>query len=161
MAITADKIRKQRAVNNKITETRTIVTGQTVYLGALVNFPGGTSQRVRGSANTAAHMFAGVVEEIVNETGSFQSSAAGNTAGTMKCRIAYGHQVIVSVGTAARTATSLGKNVFALDNDTVSDATAAGTALVRVNVGTLVEFTDSTKASAWVELRRIAARDAA
>jgi hypothetical protein len=159
MAITADKIRRYRASANKVLETFAIATGQTVFIGSMVNFVG-TTGRIRDAAAATGRTFAGVVEKIINDSGAAITTGTGNTAGTVKAKITWGVAMVLSVATAARTFTSLNKNVFVADNDTVTDTTGAGTSAVRVKVGALVEFVDSTKTSAWVELRRYASADA-
>lgn len=153
-AITADADRRTRAENNKVTETVAVTTSNTVYIGALVNFVASTG-RVASATAAASRRFAGIVESIVNETGSALTAATGNTAGTVKVKVAYGHQVQLAVLTAARTYSNITKYVYVGDNNSVTDATGAGTAAVRVVVGTLAGFTSSAKTAAWVELRRI------
>jgi tartrate dehydratase beta subunit/fumarate hydratase class I family protein len=156
-AITADKIRDSRSIQNKIEDTFTVRTADTVYVGALVNFD--TGGRVQSATAAASKRFAGVVEEIVNETGSALSAGTGNTAGTVKARVAWGHEVWVAVKTAARTFANLGKNVFISTNDDVTDTTAAGTATLRVKVGQLTSL-NSAKTHGYVALRVFGDADA-
>lgn len=153
-AITADAIRETRADNNLVEETIAVTTSNTVYLGALVNFVASTG-RVASATAAASRRFAGIVTGIVNDSGSTITAITGNTAGTVKVRVRYGHQVKLAVLTAARTFSNVGKYVYIGDNNSVTDATGAGTAAVRVVVGTLAGFTSSAKTSAWVELRRV------
>lgn len=153
-AITADALREERATNNKVVETIAVTTSNTVYIGALVNFVASTG-RVASATAAASRRFAGIVEGIVNDAGGTLSAITGNTAGTVKVRVAYGHQVKLAVLTAAQTFTNVSKYVYIADNNSVTDATAAGTAGVRVVVGSLAAFTSSAKTSAWVDLRRL------
>lgn len=154
-AITADAIREERATNNKVVETIAVTTSNTVYIGALVNFVASTG-RVASATAAASRRFAGIVEGIVNDSGSALTAITGNTAGTVKVRVAYGHQVKLACLTALRTYSNVSKYVYVGDNNSVTDATGAGTAAVRVVVGTLAGFTSSAKTLGWVELRRIA-----
>jgi hypothetical protein len=159
-ALTADKIRDSRNVQNKTESTFSIATASTLYVGSLANF--NTAGRVVAATAAASRRFAGVVEEIVNESANAISAATGNTAGTIKARIAWGHEVLVDVKTAARTFSNLGKNVFISTDNDVTDTTGAGTAAVRVKVGALTEMVDRTnKDEAWIALRVFGDTDAA
>jgi hypothetical protein len=158
-AVTADRAYRTRGENNKVTETVAIATAGTVYVGALANYVSSTG-RVTSATAAASRLFAGIVEEIVNDSGAVISSGAGNTAGTVKAKIAWGHQVYLDVLTAARTFSNLTKNVFVGDNASVTDTTGAGTAAVRVKVGMVAELAES-KTKAWVALRVYGSGDAA
>lgn len=149
-AVTADQLAELRATNLIVEETHAIGTAGTVYVGALANFS--TAGRLVSATAAASRRFAGLVTEIVNDSGSIITAATGNTAGTVKAKIVYGCQARLAVLTAARTFTNLGKSVYVGDNVSVTDATGAGTAAVRVVVGQLVELTDS-KTKGWVALR--------
>lgn len=160
-AITADTARRERKLELKIVETAPITTGQTVYVGGLINRVI-ASNRVRGAASSvgATHRFAGVVTRIINESGAFISAGTGNTAGTVKAEYAYGHQVELPVKTSNATLTNVGLDVFALNNGTVSDATAGGaTAGARCRVGELVELNTTTDLG-WVWLRHFTGSNA-
>lgn len=148
MALSADKIRDSKGT--PFEDTVAIATGQTVHVGSLAAFT--TAGRVRAAAAAANLRPAGVVEAIVNDSGTAIGAATGNTAGSVKARIAWGHQVLVAVRTAARTFANIGKNVFVADDDAVTDATGAGTAGVRVKIGSIASMS-SDKATAWVALR--------
>lgn len=150
MALSADATRNSRGLNNKRTETFSIRTSQTLYIGSLAAFT--TIGRVQAAAAATNLRPAGVVEEIYNESGASIASATGNAAGTVRARIAWGHEVLVAIRTAARTFINLGKNVFIADDDNVTDTTAAGTTAVRVNIGSLTEL-NSAKTFGWVALR--------
>lgn len=149
-AVTADQLATTRAHNNVVEETHSIATAGTVYVGALANFT--TAGRVISATAAASRRFAGEVVQILNDSGAVISAGTGNTAGTVKAIIRYGHQMHLAVLTAARTYSNLGKSVYVGDNVSVTDATGAGTAAVRVVCGQLVELTDS-KAKGWVALR--------
>lgn len=160
MAITADKIRKARTLGQKVVEVGTVKTAATVYIGGLVSYQ--ATGRLAAAANAANATFAGVVEEVINETGSPLSAITGNTAGTVKVRYSYGHEVLVTIATVLRTTTSIGKECFAKDNDTVTDTTGAGTAGVRVRVGVLTDTSiTSNSTTAYCALRRRGGADAA
>jgi hypothetical protein len=149
-AVTADQYSSTRVHNNIDLETHAIATSATVYVGTLANF--NTGGRVVTATAAASRRFAGEVVEIINDSGNNITAATGNTAGTVKARIRHGHQMLLNVLTAARTFTNLGKSVYVGDNVSVTDATGAGTAGVRVIVGQLTELVDS-KTRAWVKLR--------
>ena len=157
-AITADKIRDARNVQNKTESTFAIATAATVYVGGFVNF--NTAGRVTGATAAASRRFAGVVEEIINESASAISAATGNTAGTIKARVSWGHEVLADILTAARTYANLGKNLFISNNNDLTDTTGAGTAAVRVKVGALTEITNTAKSQGWVALRVFGDTDA-
>lgn len=129
-----------------------IATSATLYIGALANF--NAAGRLVDASNTAAQTFAGLVIEPLNDSGNPLSALTGNTAGTIKARIRWGHEVKLGVITSARTTTNLTKTAFVKDNQNVAGATNAGTALKRIPVGTIGNFTDSTKAFAYVKLTR-------
>lgn len=150
-AATSDQLSSVRALNNVVEEVHSIATSSTVYVGALANFT--TAGRLASATAAASRRFAGEIVEILNDSGSNISAATGNTAGSVKAKIRYGHQMHLAVLTAARTYSNLGKSVYVGDNVSVTDATGAGTAGVRVIVGQLVELTDS-KAKGWVALRQ-------
>jgi hypothetical protein len=151
-AVTADRLSTVRGLDQVIEDEVAIATASTVYVGALANF--NTGGRVVSATAAASRRFAGEVVAILNDSGSPISAATGNTAGTIKARIRYGHQMLLNVITAARTFTNLGKTVYVADNQSVN-GTGVGTAGVRVAVGALMSFDDSTKATAWVALRRV------
>lgn len=156
-AITADTLRRERAINDKVYDTATIVTAATVYVGALISTVI-ASGRVQGSASSvgATTRFAGIVTKIIDQTGTFVAAATGNTAGTVKCEFAYGHEVELPVKTSNATFSNVQGNVFAFNNGTVCDATAGGaTAGARVHVGQLVSLSTTTDLG-WVALRRYA-----
>lgn len=150
-AVTADQLSSIRAISGMVEEVYSIATSATVYVGALANF--NTAGRVVSATAAASRRFAGEVCEILNDSGSVIAAATGNTAGSVKAKIRYGHQMHLAVLTAARTYTNLGKSVYVGDNASVTDTTGAGTAGVRVVAGQLVELTDS-KTKGWVWLRR-------
>jgi hypothetical protein len=159
-ALTADKVRDERAINGKTEGIFSLATSSTVYVGSLANF--NTAGRVVAATAAASRRFAGVIEAIVNETASGLTAATGNTAGTVKVRVSWGHEVLMDVKTAARTFANLGKNVYVSTDNDVTDSTGAGTAAVRVKVGALTEFTDRTnKDEAWVALRVFGDADSA
>jgi hypothetical protein len=151
-AVTADQIRKERATNLKEFATAAVVTGQTVYIGTLVCFPPG-SARVRNGAATANYTLAGICEEVINDSGAPLSAITGNTAGTVRVRYSYGHEVSMILLTAARTYTNLNKTALLKTNNEL-DGTAVGTAAVRVQVGAIVETDAASLATVWVAIRR-------
>ena len=151
MAITADKLRKRKDLHLVTTELVWIGTAATLYRGALVNYQAATA-RVKAATATAGLTFAGEVWDFENTTGSVLSAYTGNTAGTVKALVAYGHQALVTLATGIRTTSKVGKLVYCSDNDIVQ-GTAAGTALVRISVGNLISRVGSTEG--YVTMRRI------
>jgi hypothetical protein len=151
MALSADATRDYRGTNNMQVETFSIKTSATLYIGSLAAFT--TLGRIQAAAAAASLRPAGVVTEIVNESGSSITAATGNAGGTVKAKVAWGHEVLVAVKTAARTYVNLGKNVFISDDDNVTDTTGAGTAAVRVKIGSITEFADANKTTGWLALR--------
>lgn len=150
-ALTQDKIRQRRG-NGQVDEY-TIATGQTVYIGSLVT-RATTSERVRTAAAGTNRFVVGIAEEFVGPS----ANGVGNTAGTEKVRVRYLDEHLMTIATAIRTTTSLSKNVFVGDDDTVA-GTGVGTAGVRVKVGELVRFEASNKSTGWVAVRRFGATD--
>ena len=61
--------------------------------------------------------------------------------------------MLLGVKTSSRTFTNLGKNALVHTNVDVG-GTSVGTAGVRIVVGQIAQFNDSTKATAWVWLRQ-------
>ena len=151
MAITADKLRKRKDLNLVSTELVTIGTAATLYRGALCNYQTATG-RVKAATAATGVFFAGEVWDFENRTGAVLSAYTGNTAGTVKALVAFGHQAQVTLATGLRTTSKISKLVYASDNDIVI-GTAAGTAGVRVPVGNIVSRVGSTEA--FVTMRRI------
>ena len=150
-AVTADQLSSIRATNEIVEETVAITTSNTVYLGTLAVFL--NTGRISNATAAASRRFAGEVVEIVNDSGALISTGTGNTAGTIKAKIRYGHQMLLGVKTSSRTFTNLGKNALVHTNVDVG-GTSVGTAGVRIVVGQIAQFNDSTKATAWVWLRQ-------
>jgi proteasome assembly chaperone (PAC2) family protein len=150
-AVTADQISSIRASNEITEETVAITTSNTVYLGTLCVFA--TTGRIANATVVASRRFAGEVVEIVNDSGSQLSAGTGNTAGTVKAKIRYGHQMLLGVKTSSRTFTNLGKTALVYTNVDIG-GTSVGTAGLRISIGQIAQFGDSTKATAWVWLRQ-------
>jgi hypothetical protein len=150
-AVTADQISSIRGTSDIVEETVAITTSNTVYMGTLCVFA--TTGRVSNATAAASRRFAGEVVEIVNDSGALVTAGTGNTAGTIKAKIRYGHQMLLGVKTSSRTFTNLGKNALVHTNVDVG-GTSVGTAGVRIVVGQIAQFGDSTKATAWVWLRQ-------
>ena len=151
-AVTADQISSIRATNDIVEETVAIATSNTVYMGTLAVFA--TTGRVANGTLVASRRFAGEVVEIINDSGALISAGTGNTAGTVKAKIRYGHQLLVNVKTASRTFTNIGKTALLFNNQDICGATSA-TAAVRIYVGQIAQFDASNKSTAWVWLRQV------
>lgn len=156
-AATTDQLAKERGTANKQYDTAAIVTNQTVYVGTICVFPPG-SARVRNGVKTASYTVAGLVEEIVNDSGAAISAGTGNTAGTVRARFSYGQDLLMNIITAARTYTNINKTMLLSTNVDV-DGTAVGTALVRIAVGVLRDY--ETAALGWIGLRVMGTGNAA
>lgn len=150
-AATAD--RDTKTYGQPLEDTFIITTAAQLYIGCLVNTVSSTG-RVTNATAATSRRFAGRVVSFPDGSG------LGNTAGTTRARVAWGDVALLSVLTAARTFTNLGKNVFVADNQSVTDTTAAGTAAVRVKVGQLIKFEASDKSTGWVWLRNLSESDA-
>jgi hypothetical protein len=151
-AVTADQLSSIRATNEIVEETVAITTSNTVYLGTLAVFA--TTGRVANATAAASRRFAGEVVEIINDSGALISAGTGNTAGTIKAKIRYGHQMLLGVKTSSRTFSNLGKNALVHTNVDIG-GTSVGTAGVRVVVGQIAQFEASNKSTAWVWLRQV------
>ena len=151
-AVTADQLSSIRATNEIVEETVAITTSNTVYLGTLAVFA--TTGRVANGTLAASRRFAGEVVEIINDSGALISAGTGNTAGTIKAKIRYGHQLLLGVKTSSRTFTNLGKTALLFNNQDICGATSA-TATVRISVGQIAQFEASNKSTAWVWLRQL------
>lgn len=150
-AVTAGQIRIERAIEDKCYETFAVVTSQTVYIGTLVSSAPG-SNRVRGGAATASYVCRGVVESVVNDAGGFLTAITGNTAGTVKVRVSYGQEILISCLTAMYTYTNINKTALLKTNNEV-DGTAVGTSALRQSVGMIVGL-ESTNL-VWVKVRQM------
>jgi hypothetical protein len=149
-AVTADQIRQERAVHLKVYETAAVVTSNVVYVGCLLCFKPGSARVLNGAA-TANYTLAGICEGIVNDSGSFQSTITGNTAGTIRVRYSWGQEALFTCITAMYTFTNVNKTALLKTNNEV-EGTAVGTAAVRVSVGAVVELQSTN--SVWVAIRR-------
>jgi len=112
-------------------------TGAVLYAGALVNIDTATGRAVAASAATA-RKFCGIAEE----------TKTGDTAGTVRCRVAFGHQALINALTALTTAYVGSDCVISTDNDATTNS-AISTAK-RVRVGEITEFESG---DVWVRLR--------
>ena len=112
------------------------------------------------SATAAASLtFAGEVVEVINDSGASITAGTGNTGGTVKAKVRWGHEILLTVITASRTYANLGKHVYVKTNVEVQ-GTGVGTAGVRVIAGTLTRF-GATTATGWVRLRTMGTAAAA
>jgi hypothetical protein len=139
-ALTAAARRKTRARNLVTSAQYTVGTGAVIYQGGLVSLNVSTKRAVAATAAASRH-FLGIAT----------TTATGNTGGTVKINVEYGHEAAFAAGTGL-TGGYAGGNVYVEDDNTVGYATGAGTAAVRVSVGALVEFVSSTEV--WVAVRR-------
>ena len=157
-ALSSDSIRDSRVRNNVAEDTASVATSATVFVGSLLMFD--ALGRLRAATPSAARRPAGVCTGIVNESGTPIASATGNAAGTIKATFEYDLEVLVNVATAARTQANLNKNVFILTDNDVTDTTGAGTASLRIKIGSLTQFANSAKSQAWIAVRKLGDADA-
>lgn len=152
-SVTADRLAVLRDVKNAVEDEFPITTSATVYTGALVNFVT-TTGRVTDASAATGRAFAGVVKEILNDSGAIISAGTGNTGGTVKARVYWNCEMLLNLKTSTRTFTNLGKTVYVADNQT-AQGTGVGTALVRVAIGPLMNFISlSDKTQGYVYLSR-------
>lgn len=158
-ANTTDRSPIARKLDVAIYDEAPIATSATVYCGNLVNF--NAAGRLVDATAATSRRFAGMLVEILNDSGAIVSAGTGNTGGTVKGKFRFNCEELLDVKTGMRTTTNLGKIVYVSDNHTI-DGTAVGTALVRVNVGAIAQFIGaSDKTQAWVHLRHLSTTDAA
>lgn len=153
MALSADAVRKARG-NRQHTDLP-IATSATVYIGGLITRRKTTGRAIAAVNSSTNQRIAGVAVEFVGP----DASGVGNAAGTEKVRVAYLDEHEFTVQTAIRTNTSLGLNVFVVDDDVVGGTQAGTTGQADVLVGELVAWVDETgtsKAKGYVALRRFA-----
>jgi len=157
MALSADLIRSSRG---RATRMRApITTGQTVYIGSLLNEVTnvtGSPARVRAAAAATSRKIAGVC--VAFEADDALPTGVGNTGGTQYAVFEYGNEWLFNMKTALRTNAAIGLNGFVADDTTIG-STAVGTALVRVVVGEIVEKASSTQS--WIAVRRFATTNVA
>ncbi len=131
-----------------------ITTGNQIYIGGLVcQLIGATGRASAGTAATGRR-FVGYAYSFPGPIGD----GLGVTDGTETVRVAYLDELELTVETSLRTNTTLGLNVFVSDDQTVA-GTGVGTAGTQLPVGELVAWVDETgtsKATAWVAIRRFA-----
>lgn len=151
MALSADKTPQRPSRGRVDREREAIATGQTVYIGGLLNYVT-TSGRVRAASAAASRKVAGVCVgfDAVNAT----ATGIGNTAGTQYAFFEYGGEFEFTVTTALRTYAAQGLNGFVSDDDKIG-GTAVGTAGVRVVAGEIADAKFSST-TAWVAIRRFA-----
>lgn len=134
-----------------IEETHPIANGEKLYIGALVEFAA-TTGRLKNAAPAAGARFAGIVTWLPD------GSATGDSTGTVRARIAYGHLVEMDVLAAARDDDFLGTNVYAKTNREVTAKDDGGANATKV--GTLCSWTRSDRSKGMVHLRVYAPTDA-
>lgn len=149
-ALTRDKLGRNALGPSGPRIEYAIATSQQVFLGSGVQVVT-SSGRVRAAAAATGRVTGGVVVEL-NAT-ALAANGTGNTGGTAKVVVEYDRPMEFAVATAIRTTTSLGVDVFWLDDDTVA-GTAVGTAGVRVAAGELIGFSAANKSTGYVAVRR-------
>jgi hypothetical protein len=145
-AQTQDVIRRSRGTAS--TERAAIATSSTVYVGSLLARRNTTGRALAATAATGRRVL-GVAVQKVGAQGPGGGTGVGVAGGTEYVKYEYGNEHLFTIKTAIRTNTSLGLNVFVIDDQTVG-GTAAGTAAARVNAGRLVAFEASDKSTGWV-----------
>lgn len=158
-ANTSERLAIARKIDIAIYDEAPIATSAVVYCGNLVNF--NTAGRLVDATAAASRRFAGMLTQILNDSGVIVSSGTGNLGGTVKGLFRFNNEELLDVATSTRTTTALGKIVYVADNHTVR-GTGVGTAGVRVAVGAIGSFySSSDKTQAWVQLRHLSTTDIA
>lgn len=158
-AVTAERMAIARKLQVAFYDQAPIATSATVYCGALVNFT--VIGRLTDATAAASRRFAGMLVQVLNDSGAIVSAGTGNAGGTVLGLFRYNNEELLNVKTSTRTTTNLGKIVLVADNQTVA-GTSVGTAGVRVAVGALNQFLSaSDKTQAWIALRHLSTTDVA
>ena len=147
-ALSADVRRPTRARADVRFLDLAIKTSAVVYNGSIINYVVSTKRVVVATAATA-RTCAGVHE------GGTLTGVAG---GTVRAKIAYNHEVLFTLGTGL-TSAYLGANAAVKNDNEVTSCSAAGTALVQVRVGQMMEIDPSAAGSVWVWIRSFSADD--
>lgn len=137
-ALAASTTRKVRALQNKEMEHYVVGTSAKIYKGALVCINTSTGRAV-AATDAASRKILGVAEE----------QATGNTAGTVKVKVAWGFQVLLD-SHSALTSAYVGANCCVGNDNLVESGT---TATNDVKVGEVISFQSG---DAWVAIRRFA-----
>lgn len=114
-------------------------TSAVIYQGGLVALNVSTKRAVAASATTSRKLL-----------GIATSTCTGVVGGTVLVEVEYGLEAAFAAGTGLTGGYAAG-NVFVKDDNTVTYATGAGTAAVRVCVGELIQYEDSS--NVWVAIR--------
>lgn len=144
-ALSADSTtRRARADHLKIVEHWALGTSAAAYVGSLMMVNQTTQRAIVAAVGAITNRrFLGVAE----------TSGTGNTAGTVYCRIAYNHQVLVNMNTT-HLGIHLGGPVCVKTDNDVAMPTNAGTTGNRTYVGHIAQFGEGDQAGdVWVWLR--------
>lgn len=145
MALSAATTRATRAADQKSYADYVVGTSATIYAGGLVCINTSTGRAVAASAATN-RKFVGLAEE----------TKTGNSGGTVRCRVSWGHEALIDTPATGITAAYIGSNAAISDDDQVTSMSDAGTTAVRVRVGEVVEIESG---DAWVRLRNYSESD--
>ena len=148
-ALAAGTGRDTRNIAAKERYNKIVETSAKVYQGALVSIDSTTGRAQAAAAATGQ-------DDIVR--GIAESTQTGDTAGTVRVEIVSNIQAKFAVTASVVTQAKVGVNCYVKDDNTVTTATDAGTALVRVLVGELVEKIDTN--TWWVHVGRAVKNDA-
>lgn len=117
-------------------------TAAVIYQNGLVAL-NVTSKRAVAASSVASRRFLGLATE----------TRTGNTGGTVRVEVEYGHEALFAAGTGL-TSGMVDSEAWVKDDNTVTYQTGAGTAALRVSVGMITEFASAT--TCWVWLRQSA-----
>ena len=145
MALTAATTRATRANDQKSFADYVVGTSSTIYAGGLVCVNTTTGRAVAASAATG-RKFLGLAEE----------TKTGNSSGTVRCRVSWGHEALIDTPATGLTAAYIGSNAAVSDDNQVTSMSDAGTTAVRVRVGEVVEIEGG---DVWVRLRNYSEAD--
>ena len=142
-ALTADAIRLERNVAGKHTDEFVVATSAVIYVGSLVTARTGLPNLVRAAVASSTDRFVGVAE----------TGGTGVTAGTVRVRVAWGHEIRIDSSTAV-SASLIGSDVTVGDDNMVTSVAATTN---DVRVGELVRFDVQPPvagANVWVRVRQ-------
>jgi hypothetical protein len=145
-ALSAAARRQRRNIGNAIYyDDIAVGTGAVIYQGALVGWDGARALPANNATSIVA--FLGMADFL---DGS--ESVTGNTAGTVKCRVVSNIEVLLDAASAL-TATYIGSDAAAEDDNQVTTGSDAGTAALQIRVGRITQIEGG---DAWVHLNNIA-----
>ena len=155
-ATTVDRLTTSRKIEDAYEDEAIIASGSTILVGAMCLFD--TAGKLVNATDAASVRMAGIVYEILNDSGAIISAGTGNAGGTVKAKFRWGHEELLNVDASIQSLANLNKIVTVFDNVTVGGSATTND----VAVGTLAQFisiTDLTQA--WIKIRSLSTTDVA